>query len=100
MESCAIARPEALVNGSLFGPWEMEDKWAIFVHDGELLVVRGWRRKVWMRARIEEGEELRVHEIRGTITERRSSGLHLARARLPAAHLRAPSAVAGAADLR
>lgn len=61
--------PEALVNGSWFIPEVMEDKWALFLHDGSLLLVRGWLRAVFLRAQVEQvGEELRIHQIRGSFT--------------------------------
>lgn len=50
--------PRHLADGALFIPQEMEDKWALFLHSGTLLLVRGWLRQVFLRApvRLERGD--------------------------------------------
>lgn len=64
-----LRAPEKLVDGALFTPEEMEDKWALFIVEGELVVVRSWKRKVQLRAKLEvDGGELRIHGIRGFLT--------------------------------
>ncbi len=42
--------PDGVRDGALFIPAEMEDKWAVFVQGGALLLVRSWRREVLLRA--------------------------------------------------
>ena len=61
---------ERLVDGSLFIPREMEDKWALFVAGGELVCVRSWQRKVFLRAALRvEGAELVVGPFEGAICD-------------------------------
>jgi hypothetical protein len=56
-----------LHDGVLFLPQQMEHKWAIFYRNGEVIVVRGWLRRVYLAARTEQqGNLLRILEIRGT----------------------------------
>lgn len=54
--------------GVLFAPKEMEDKWGIYHHEGRLLFVRSWLRKVLVTAetRISDGL-LHVGPIHGSI---------------------------------
>jgi hypothetical protein len=60
--------PAKLTDGALFIPSEMEDKWALFVQRGILLVVRGWQRKVFLRAALRQEESfIDVTEIQGAI---------------------------------
>ncbi len=62
--------PERIVEGALFIPREMEDKWALFVARGELVVVRGWQRKVFLRAPLRvEGDALVVGPFEGALRD-------------------------------
>jgi hypothetical protein len=62
-------RDRLLADGVLFTPACMEHKWAIFHHDGEILLVRSWQRKVYVAAQVEqEGDEIRIEAIHGTLT--------------------------------
>jgi Ankyrin repeats (3 copies)/Ankyrin repeat len=56
-----------LADGVLFAPSEMEHKWALFHHRGELICVRSWLRKVQVVARIEQRNGyVEVTQVRGT----------------------------------
>ena len=56
-----------LADGVLFAPREMEHKWALFYHRGEIICVRSWLRQVHAVARVEEHEDhVVVTEVRGT----------------------------------
>ena len=56
-----------LADGVLFTPRAMEEKWALFLHGGQILCVRSWTRRVQVRARVErEGEYVRISRIEGT----------------------------------
>src|SRR5262245_19408709 len=56
-----------LADGVLFVPSEMEHKWALFFHNGEIICVRSWRREVVLVARVDADRQMaRVTEIRGT----------------------------------
>jgi hypothetical protein len=62
--------PERIVDGALFLPREMEDKWALFVANGELVVVRGWQRRVFLRASLRiEGDALVVGPFEGALRD-------------------------------
>ena len=62
--------PERLVDGALFIPREMEDKWALFVARGELVFVRGWQRRVFLRAAMRvEGGELVIGPFDGALSD-------------------------------
>lgn len=62
-------RDRLLADGALFIPTCMEHKWALYHHDGEILVVRSWQRKVYVAAQVEqEGDAVRIESIHGTIT--------------------------------
>jgi hypothetical protein len=55
-------------DGVLFLPDGMDDKWALYVHAGRLLVVRSWHREVWLTAGIRvEGDVAIVGPIRGQL---------------------------------
>ncbi len=64
-------RTEAtLLDGVLFTPREMEDKWALFLHQGQVLGVRSWTRTVTLVAEVFQGDgELRVTRIRGAFQD-------------------------------
>lgn len=63
--------PPQLVDGALFIPSEMEDKWALFVQRGELILVRSWRRQVFLRAALHVTADgyLDVTELNGVICD-------------------------------
>lgn len=77
-EAPAIARPvdgalryrapKHLADGALFIPREMEDKWALFVQRGELVVVRGWQRRVFLRGALRiDGDVVILDAITGSV---------------------------------
>jgi len=56
-----------LADGVLFVPREMEHKWALFYHRGEVICVRSWLRKVQVVARVEQREDqVEITQVRGT----------------------------------
>jgi hypothetical protein len=56
-----------LADGVLFAPSEMEHKWALFYHRGELVFVRSWLRKVQVVARVvRRPDHVEINRIRGT----------------------------------
>ena len=56
-----------LAEGVLFIPREMEHKWALFYHRGEIICVRSWLRKVRATARVEDHpDHVVVTAVRGT----------------------------------
>ena len=56
-----------LVDGVLFFPHEMEHKWALFYHLGEIIFVDSWLRQVRAVARVEEHDGyVEITEVRGT----------------------------------
>ena len=56
-----------LADGVLFIPNEMEHKWAVFYHGGEVICVQSWQRKVQVVARLDLFEHhAEVTEVRGT----------------------------------
>jgi hypothetical protein len=60
--------PERLADGALFVPHEMEDKWALFVLSGALVLVRSWRREVVLRAELRVvGDVLHVGTAVGAV---------------------------------
>jgi hypothetical protein len=62
--------PGGVFDGALFLPGEMEDKWAVFVEAGELVLVRGWRREVFLRALItREGDDAVIGPLRGCVVD-------------------------------
>jgi hypothetical protein len=61
--------PEHLVDGALFIPGEMEDKWALFIQARTLLLVRSWRREVVLRAALRvEGDAILVGPLEGFVS--------------------------------
>jgi ankyrin repeat protein len=56
-----------LADGVLFAPREMEHKWALFYHRGEVICVRSWLRKVQVTARVEQRQDhVEITQVRGT----------------------------------
>ena len=56
-----------LADGVLFAPREMEHKWALFYHHGQIICVRSWRRQVQAVARVEQHQDhVDITQIRGT----------------------------------
>ncbi len=56
-----------LADGVLFLPREMEHKWALFYHRGEVICVRSWLRKVQVVARVEQRHgHIEITQVRGT----------------------------------
>jgi len=56
-----------LADGVLFAPREMEHKWALFFHRGEIICVRSWLRRVHAVARVEQRQDhLAITQVRGT----------------------------------
>lgn len=56
-----------LADGVLFVPREMEQKWALFYHRGEVICVRSWLRKVQVVARAEQRDDhVEITQVRGT----------------------------------
>ena len=58
-----------LADGVLFIPREMEHKWALFYHRGQIICVRSWLRQVSAVARVEShADHVEIVEVRGTFT--------------------------------
>jgi len=56
-----------LADGVLFAPREMEHKWALFFHRGEVICVQSWLRRVQVLARVEEREDhVEITQLRGS----------------------------------
>jgi hypothetical protein len=56
-----------LADGVLFAPRQMEHKWALFYHDGQIICVRSWRRQVQVVARVEQHQDrIDITQVRGT----------------------------------
>lgn len=56
-----------LAEGVLFIPDEMEHKWALFYHRGEIICVSSWLRQVFVVARVEgQDSHVAITEVRGT----------------------------------
>ena len=56
-----------LAEGVLFVPSEMEHKWALYYHRGEVICVRSWLRKVQVVARVEQRHDhVEIIQVRGT----------------------------------
>ena len=56
-----------LADGVVFVPREMEHKWALFFHRGEVICVRSWLRQVRVVARVEKHSDCaQITEVRGT----------------------------------
>jgi len=59
----------ALADGVLFAPQEMEDKWALFHHGGEIICVRSWQRAVYAIAQVHQhSDHVEITQIRGVFT--------------------------------
>lgn len=66
--SLRFRAPSKIADGALFIPREMEDKWALFVAGGALIVVRGWQRRVFLRATLQPQDGfVDVCQVRGAI---------------------------------
>ena len=56
-----------LADGVLFVPDEMEHRWALFYHRGEVICVRSWLRKVQVVAHVEQRDDhVEITQVRGT----------------------------------
>lgn len=56
-----------LADGILFVPDEMEHRWALFYHRGEVICVRSWLRKVQVVAHVEQRDDhVEITQVRGT----------------------------------
>ena len=57
-----------LADGTLFTPSVMEEKWAVFYHNKQILFVRSWTRQVKVVASVEQLDDstIEIREIRGT----------------------------------
>lgn len=61
---------QPLLEGVLFNPVAMEQKWALYHHGGRLLCVRSWIRKVSVVATLELRDgEARISSIQGFLTD-------------------------------
>jgi hypothetical protein len=59
-----------LVDGALFSPRRMEEKWALYLHDGRLLCIRSWTRKLLVAATLERhGKEALIGPIQGSFSD-------------------------------
>jgi len=59
-----------LLDGALFLPSVMEDKWALYLRDGRLLCVRSWTRRVLVSAGVRiDGTDAVVGPITGTFID-------------------------------
>ncbi|MGH1340342.1 MAG: ankyrin repeat domain-containing protein [Nannocystales bacterium] len=57
-------------NGAIHKPAAMEEKWVLFLQDGELLFVRSWTRKLAVRAQVEfTDNEAIVRSAHGVFTD-------------------------------
>ncbi len=57
---------KTLAEGILFTPREMEQKWALFYHGGQILCIRSWLRQVEAVAEVRhDGDYVEVTKIRG-----------------------------------
>jgi hypothetical protein len=57
-----------LADGALFIPSEMEHKWAIFYHQGQILCVRSWLRQTQAVAEVKvEDDHIEIISVRGTL---------------------------------
>lgn len=58
-----------LADGVLFSPRQMEHKWALFYHHGQIICVRSWLRQVRAVARVESHiDHVEIVAVRGTFT--------------------------------
>jgi hypothetical protein len=59
-----------LADGVLFAPREMEHKWALFYHGGQIICVRSWLRKVNAVAYVEQRQDhVEITQVRGTFVD-------------------------------
>ena len=59
-----------LADGVLYTPSEMEHKWALFYHRGEIICVRSWLRRVQVIAHVESGHDyVEITNVRGVFTD-------------------------------
>jgi len=64
-----------LADGVLFNPPDMDHKWALYVLEGRLVVVRSWQRKVTAVADVrQEADHVVVGPIRGAFGSRTDAG--------------------------
>jgi len=57
---------QRLADGALFIPTEMEHKWAIYFHRGQMLFIRSWLRQVQVVAQTQaQGDSIEVTTVRG-----------------------------------
>ena len=60
---------ELLADGVLFVPEDMDEKWAIFVHDSKIIFVRSWQRQVVAIASIQMNQGfIEITDINGLLT--------------------------------
>lgn len=58
---------QRLADGALFVPTEMEHKWAIYFHRGQMIFIRSWRRRVQVVAQTQiQGDSIEVTTVHGT----------------------------------
>lgn len=59
-----------LLDGALFLPSAMEDKWALYLRDGRIACVRSWTRRVLVSARVRvDGDVAIIGPITGTFVD-------------------------------
>jgi hypothetical protein len=59
-----------LVDGALFQPSEMEDKWALYLHRGRILCLRSWTRELHVAADVRvEGDLAVIGPLHGTFAD-------------------------------
>jgi hypothetical protein len=59
-----------LVDGALFVPRRMEEKWALYLHGGRVLCIRSWTRKLLVAAELKlEGDAAIVGPISGSFSD-------------------------------
>jgi hypothetical protein len=59
-----------LADGALFIPTEMEHKWAMYYHRGQILCVRSWLRQVYAVAEVKvDGDQIEITCVRGTLAD-------------------------------
>jgi hypothetical protein len=64
-----------LADGVLFSPSVMEEKWAIFHHQGHIIFVRSWTHNVHLIADVQtEGDHIRITKITGALTGQDDEG--------------------------
>jgi len=59
-----------LVDGALFLPTAMEQKWALYFHRNQILCVRSWQRKVLVTATVQSNDgNVQITAIQGVFTD-------------------------------